>query len=410
MSFFFAIAYLITEYMRPQSMYDAFSGLPLAQIAIIGIIISFIIEGRRLNNFNFQNILILAYLFWFFISFLFAFKHDLAWQPLIDFGKWVVIYFLLINIINDRKRLYIFVIFLLLLNFRYTQFATRIWVRSGFYSDPRGLHAGAGIGAGFFKNPNDFGVAINSVLGISYCMIQADINKIIRWFKMRWFHIACTVTMIIAIVASSSRGAALGLGVVFFAIWYKSKKKAIGIAFLIITATTVIALIPEDNWARFQGMGTEQDNTGQQRTVLWKAGIRMANEYPLTGVGPNNFTYINIEHYFSERPEVQHNVFVQAVSELGYPGLMLFLMMIFGCFYNNRKARKILQEKQIDDSFLYGLSHGLDICVIGFIVNGFFITVLYYPFFWMLLILNVALLNAVKQIEKSKKELLNAST
>jgi probable O-glycosylation ligase (exosortase A-associated) len=378
-------------------MYDALSGLPLGQVTIIGIIISFIIEGRRLNNFNFQNFLILAYIFWFFIAYLFAFKQDLAWQPFIDFSKWVIIYFLLINIINDRRRLYIFLIVFLLLNFKYTQFAARIWISNGFYSDPRGLNAGGGIGAGFFQNPNDFGVAINSVLGISYCMIRADINKIIRWFKMQWFHIVCTITMIIAIVASSSRGAALGLGVVFLAVWYKSKKKTIGIAFLIIVATAIIALIPEDNWARFQSMGSDEDRTSQSRLALWRAGMRMASEYPVTGVGPNNFIYVNTEHYFSELSEVQHNVYVQAMSELGYPGLMLFLMMIFGCFYNNRKARKMLQEKQIDDSFLYSLTHGLDICIIGFIVNGFFITVLYYPFFWMLLILNVALLDAVKQ-------------
>lgn len=397
MSFFFAIAYLIAEYMRPQSLYTALSGLPLGQVTIIGIIIFFIIERKKLSNSNFQNILILAYLSWFFISFLFAFNRDLAWQPLIDFSKWVIIYFLLINIINDRRRLYIFLMALLLLNFKYTQFATRIWIANGFYSDPRGLNAGGGIGAGFFQNPNDFGVAINSVLGISYCLIRADINKIIGWFKMQWFHIVCTVTMIIAIVASSSRGAALGLGVVFFAIWYKSKKKTIGIAFVIIVATAIIALIPEDNWVRFHNMGSEEDGTSQSRLTLWRAGMRMASEYPITGVGPNNFIYVNTEHYFSERPEVQHNVFIQAISELGYPGLLVFLMMIFGCFYNNRRTRKILQEKQIDDSFLYSLSHGLDICLIGFIVNGFFITVLYYPFFWMLLILNVALLDVVKQ-------------
>ncbi|MBI5180241.1 MAG: O-antigen ligase family protein [Nitrospirae bacterium] len=406
MSLFFAIAYLIAEYMRPQSMYDALSGLPLGQVTIIGIIISFIIEGRKLNNSNFQNILILAYLFWFFISFLFAFKRDLAWQPLVDFSKWVIIYFLLINIINDRRRLYIFLIVFLLLNFRYTQFAARIWISNGFYSDPRGLNAGGGIGAGFFQNPNDFGVAINSVLGISYCMIKSDINKIIRWFKMQWFHIVCTVSMIIAIVASSSRGAALGLGVVFLAIWYKSKKKTIGIAFLVIVATAIIALIPDDNRLRFQGMGSEEDGTSQSRLTLWRAGMRMASEYPITGVGPNNFIYVNREHYFSERLEVQHNVYIQAMSELGYPGLIVFLMMIFGCFYNNRKARKILKEKQIDDSFLYGFSHGLDICVIGFIVNGFFITVLYYPFIWMLLILNVALLDVVERLSNDSKNII----
>jgi len=398
LSLYFSLLYLITEYMRPQSMYEDLAGLPLAQIVIVGIIISFILEGRKLSNYNFQNILILGYLFWFFVSYLFALKSELAWQPLVDFTKWVVVYFLLINTINDRRRLYIFLIVLLLLNFKYAQFAVRIWIEKGFYSDPRGLHEGGGIGAGFFKNPNDLGVALNSVLGISFYMIFYDSIKIFNWFKMRWFHMLSTLAIPLAVLATSSRGAALALGAVACGIWYKSNRKFIGITVLVIFAIVFIYLIPEDNWVRFERMGTEQDKTGMSRLELMHAAIKMTNEHPLTGVGPNNFIYANQNYYHNNLPYVQHNVFAQAASELGYPGLMLFLGMILGCFYNQLKVRKILKEKNIEDPFLYGVSHGLDICLVGYIVNGFFITVLYYPFFWMILILSTSLLNIVKSI------------
>jgi O-antigen ligase len=132
--------------------------------------------------------------------------------------------------------------------------------------------------------------------------------------------------------------------------------------------------------------------------------MRMAEEYPLTGVGPNNFIYVNSQIYQSGTTLMQHNVFVQAVSELGYPGLLLFIGMIIYCFRNQRRARKLLREKGIDDPFLYGLSHGLDICLVGFAVNGFFITVLYYPFFWMLLILSTSLFDVVKHLEQQSEQ------
>lgn len=383
-------------------MYSQLSGLPLAQIAIIGFIVSFFLKKREHYNKNIQNVLILAYLFWFFISYLFSFEHDLAWQAWVDFSKWVIIYFLLINTINDRSKMYIFLFVLLFLNFKYAQFASRLWIASGFYSDPRGLNAGGGIGAGFFQNPNDFGVAINSVLGLSYCMMQSDLTRV-AGFRMRWFHLICVVSMIIGILASSSRGAAVGLGAISLAIWYKSERKMISVALLIVFASILIGLIPEDNWARFQKMGTEEDASGQSRLALWEAGMRMASEYPITGVGPNNFIYVNTQKYLSEHHEVQHNVFVQAVSELGYPGLILFVSMILCCFYNQRKSRKILLQKRIDEPFLVGLSHGLDLSMVGFVVNGFFITVLYYPFFWMLLILSVALIDIVERLEPKGK-------
>jgi len=92
-SFYFSLLYLFIEYMRPQSMYESLSGFPLAQIAILGIIIAFVLEGKKIVNSSFQNTLLLLYLFWFLVSSIFAFNSDLAWQPLSDFSKIVIIYF-----------------------------------------------------------------------------------------------------------------------------------------------------------------------------------------------------------------------------------------------------------------------------------------------------------------------------
>jgi O-antigen ligase len=235
-------------------------------------------------------------------------------------------------------------------------------------------------------------------------MIGSDTKKLFNWFKMRWFHIVMMVSMPLTVLATSSRGSAIALGFVSLGIWYKGKRKFIGIAVLIIAASAFILLIPGDNWTRFQQINTEQDSSGQTRLKLWQAGIEMANNYPLTGVGPDNFIYMNRNRQDSAFRFEQHNVYVQAASELGYPGLILFVAMILGCFYNQRKVRLMLKEKGIDDPFLYGLSHGIDISLVGFAVNGMFITVLYYPFFWMLLSLSVSLFDVVRQIEQRSEQ------
>jgi len=397
MSFGFALAYLIVEYVRPQEAYPALSSIPFALITILGLALSFLLEGRVINTRNLCNKLIVAYLVWFFVSYLNAFRQDLALQPLLNFGKLVITYYLLINSINDRVRLYVFTITLLVLNFKYAQFAVAIWAASGFYSDPRGLNAGGGIGSGFFNNPNDFGAAMSSVLGLSYSMIFSDLHKILS-LRMKWFHALATVAIGLAILASSSRGSAVGLGATALTAIIKSKHKTIAFVMLCVVALGFVALIPDDNWKRFQVAGSQEDDSTQTRVTAWLAGIRMGNEFPLTGVGPSNFTHVNMNIYMSSNPFVQHNVFIQAFSELGYPGLLLFVGMILGCFYNNRYTRKLLAEKQLKDPFLIGLSHGLDLCLVGFIVNGFFITVLYYPMFWIIMILSVALHDVVQRI------------
>jgi hypothetical protein len=43
------------------------------------------------------------------------------------------------------------------------------------------------------------------------------------------------------------------------------------------------------------------------------------------------------------------------------------------------------------------MAHGLDGALIGFLVGGFFVTVLYYPFFWINLAMTVALYNVTSK-------------
>ena len=157
-----------------------------------------------------------------------------------------------------------------------------------------------------------------------------------------------------------------------------------------------------DNWARFQDMGGEEDITGQSRIWLWESGLRMAYENPFLGVGPNNFVYVNTYIYQNGLFEVPHNIFVQALSELGYTGFFILASLILISFSNNKKIRKMLKEKNIQDPYLSGLSHGLDIAMIGFIANGFFITVLYYPFLWTILTINCSLHNIVRRYDTMK--------
>ncbi len=391
MSLFFTIAYLIAEYMRPQSMYEALAGLPFALLTIIGIILSFVLERRQLNNYNFQNVLIVIFLIQIFISYQFAFNQELARQPLIDFAKLVIIYFLLINIVNERKKLYWFVVVLLLIHFKSAQHLVRQLIALNF-------NIGTGLfgGAGLFANPGDLGTALVAFWGISYYMIRVEHVRLFRFFNLKWFFIITTITMPIAIVATNTRGASLGCGVSLLYIWYKSKKKFIAAIIIITMILMFTAFIP--NWERYKQIGTEEDATGQQRIILWGASIKMANEYPLAGVGPNNFVFVNKNYFGSELQLVQHNIFFQVLSELGYPGLVLFLLMIIGCFYNQWMARKILKERNIHDPFLYWLSHGLDVSLIGFIIAAFFVSVFYYPLFWSLLILSVSLIDSVKKL------------
>lgn len=403
MSFYLSLLYLVVEYVRPQELYPAFSDYPLAKMVLAALAAAFLLEGKKFRNRNILRGLVLGYLFWFTVSCLAAYNTKVAFDLWVDFFKWVVIFLLLTNCINDRRKLYLFVTVLVLVNFKLAQFVVRVWVANGFYSDPRGIYEGYGVGGGFFRNPNDMGAAFNSIAGISFLLATHDDTAMWGRIKMKWLHLLCAASFGVAIIATSSRGGILALFVVLVLMLLKTRRRVFYLVLLTFIVTLGISLIPSDNWERFKKMGSEEDATAQSRLRLWAAGMRMANERPLTGVGPANFALYNQEVYRSPSRTVQHNIFVQAASELGYPGLVLLGLMIAATLRNQRATRRILLARKEPDRFLLGLSHGLDICTIGFVVNGFFITVLYYPFFWMIMTLSASLRDAAER--GTKKEL-----
>ncbi|MDB4915879.1 MAG: Lipid core - O-antigen ligase, partial [Gemmatimonadetes bacterium] len=87
-----------------------------------------------------------------------------------------------------------------------------------------------------------------------------------------------------------------------------------------------------------------------------------------------------------------HNIFIQCMAELGYVGLFVFLLLIFATLKMNRQTRKIARAGPgPPDEFVAEMANGLDAAMVGFLVSGFFITVLYYPYFWINLALTTAL-------------------
>ena len=81
------------------------------------------------------------------------------------------------------------------------------------------------------------------------------------------------------------------------------------------------------------------------------------------------------------------------MSELGYTGLAGFLLMIFYTFVCNYKTRERIRKSLNRNEFLYYMAHGFDAALIGYLVSGFFVSVLYYPYFWINMAMTVALNN-----------------
>lgn len=392
-AFYGCLFYFFIEYFRPQEKYSFVKGLPLGKICAILFLILFLLEGRKLSIKNRIDKLILIYFFWLIICSITGIDLNASFQFLTNFGKLILIYFLTINTIDNRKRLFQLVFFICLLYFSFTNFAVRQWVESGFHVGFRGTF----VGSGYFKNPNDMGCALATFFGISFYMVYADSGILFKRVKNKYFHIINTIFFIVGILVSGARLAAVGLAVSLVYIWAKNKFR---IKYLVIGSVLVfayIATLSPDQLQRFQDMGSKKDKTAQERIINWKIGLQMMNDFPVFGVGPGNYVEAK-EYYYNEHKNlfVQHNIFLQASTELGYPGLFLLLLIFYSFYKKMFEIKKEIIAKDLTKSFYY-LAQGLEVGTLGFMVSGFFITTLYYPFLWVNLMIAGALTNLIKR-------------
>jgi O-antigen ligase len=382
-SYWFVSIYLFFEYVRPQSIYAAIEGPPYARAVIILALVFFLLEQRRLR-FGAPEILLSIFSLIVVASSFTAFLPSASYANLSLYFSWVLIYLLIANAVDTEERFLIFTLSFLLYSFKMSQFGTRSWAQNGFAFRDWGV-TGA---PGWFQNSGEFGIQMCIFLPLVVAFVFALKDHWPPW--MRWVAWGIAGTAVIGIVASSSRGALVGCGAVVLWLILKSRRRARVLITTVVLAGLVYVIIPPEQRLRFQQAG--DDKTSIARTTAWKQGLEMMRDHPILGIGYDNWNeYHTINYGYRMLP---HNVFIQAGAELGYTGLLGFIALIGCTFVINRRTRKLAERMPERGRFIFFMAHGLDGALVGFLASGFFVTVLYYPYFWINLAMTVALNNA----------------
>jgi probable O-glycosylation ligase (exosortase A-associated) len=393
LAFLGILVYLVDEYLRLSQCYPAFGYVMFGKV-VVGVTLLAMLFGQEMHErvSSPLNRVVVAFAAAMLVSYPASQSTDAATLILSDYLKVLVGYFLIVKTVNTRWRLTAFMLLLLFVNLKMSQFQIRNY-SMGMGVDPhwtgiRGYGAGS---TGLFGNAGDFGVAMCTVLPVALAMFLG-----LKGSKWRWLALLATVSFFLSVLCSSSRGAALGLAAVGLYYWLRSRRKAVGVVVLVVAAMVFWGLAPDSYKERFSTTNTEEDYTSEHRLDLWAAGVQMFLANPLTGVGIGNFPVVYRTRF---RPDISiyeavapHNIFVQAGSELGLPGLLCLLSGIVLIFVVNGRTRQLVAVAALPDADFYRhLSRGLEAALVGFVVSGFFLTVLYYPHFYTVCALTVIL-------------------
>lgn len=272
--------------------------------------------------------------------------------------KLTAIYLTIINVITSGRRLAVLCGVMVLASI-VTSIGVIDWHRTGV-DLVEGYRA---RWVGVYADPNR--TAMN--LGIIVPLAVAFLARKESGWVMR---IACAVAVALAmtsLVLSYSRGGFLGVSVAM-AVWaLREKRKLRSVLVGAVLALGLVIFAPQTFWARNETVATfQEDASAMGRVHAWQVASRISLDKPLLGVGAGGFRFAWPLYAPPEatRAYVAHNVFLDVIGELGFVGLLLFLVFAGGATGAAFEASK--------DSELGWLARALAASMAGYLVCNLF--------------------------------------
>jgi O-antigen ligase len=234
---------------------------------------------------------------------------------------------------------------------------------------------------------NDLGVVM--MMGFPLALLLLTVERGMK----RWLVLLILIGISATMARSGSRGGFLG----FIAVGIASLTLVKGVSAprrLIVFVGAVIALAvgaPPGYWKQ---MGTilkpEEDYNFTDidgRKAVVERGLAYTARYPVFGLGVNNFS--RAECQISPKIEMRkingplrctppHNSYLQAASEMGVPGFLVWVSLVIGGIVAPLRLRRRLPQSwrrgTQSERFLYGATSFFPVAMIGFAVPATFVT------------------------------------
>ena len=288
-----------------------------------------------------------------FLSGLFHGNFELIQETVIEFGKILIYFLLVISLVTDTTRLREFLHWIGLFSAAVTlaavlryhaditlpappakvNFGNKNITHGTFVVDKtRDAETGALVdiqrmcGTGIFNDPNDFALILVTAIPMCFYWLTDPNKKAMRpvWLVLLLF-------FGYALMLTHSRGGFLalmaGLATLFY-LKFGGKKT-------VLLGSLCLPLLLVGVAGRMTSISADE-GTGQARIQLWSDGLTFFMHSPLFGIGMDNY------RQFSNH--VAHNSFIHSYTELGMIGGTLFL----GAFYFAIKSMVDLRQTPVE--------------------------------------------------------------
>jgi O-antigen ligase len=313
--------------------------------------------------------------------------------------KSVTIFFLLPNIVTTPARLRSIALTLVICAIPIALISLKNYVTGNFIigSDPS-FERVLGYQSGLASNPNDMALMLNLILPLAIALFLQKPRPGLAFL--------CFVAVILdaaGVIVSMSRAGFIGLAIT--AILYftrlvrrpgRDRKLAMTVLALAILA---VPLLPSNYVERIATIADRNADPTGSAQARWQgniAAIRFIQQRPVFGAGLGmgmialNMTGGPLWHDV-------HNVYLQYAVDLGIPGLVLFVLLMFGVISAVRSARNSSAElPALRNVFL--LDEAIQISLVVFAATSFFY---FYYMVGLALAARVATANALAEAKEA---------
>jgi putative inorganic carbon (HCO3(-)) transporter len=209
--------------------------------------------------------------------------------------------------------------------------------------------------AGPLEDPNDLAYLMACTIPIAAYLFKSD-----RRWQLAWGVSFVLITA--ATLATFSRGALVGLGALV--LWGIVTRR---IPFRAVAAGLLVGLIAValafTVWKPFIDVALKQkehvaQSNIESREARWSAAIQLAEESPITGVGPGQYPRealpilrdgSGVLPSVTVPQTVTHNTYLEILSENGAPGLALFIAYLVTVWFLLRSVQRRATAEDDDD-------------------------------------------------------------
>lgn len=283
--------------------------------------------------------------------------------------KAVVFYYFTVAFITTETRLKVFIIaYIACQSFRvfeplYLHITEGYW-GSMAYAEGGSLNRLSG-GSHDQVNPNGLAFIIVSILPFYHYMSS------ISW-KTKLLYASVFPPLIYALVLTSSRSGMIGLFIIYFVIFLKSKRKALMAVLGVLLVVIAFANLSPEHKDRYFSLisseSTHSESADFRKTFNIEA-LKTTFHNPLFGYGLSTSYEVNCN--VIGRCLMAHNLYIEVAQEIGYIGLFIFIMYMYSIIKSFKCSAENINHGFREEIFLNYFTNSVQVWIYMSLIFSF---------------------------------------